>query len=71
MYNYFQHQRGAMAQLDLNTKTSACQSDVDEGKMVTEVEPNSVEQPYDVFLVLDVEATCLEGGECSQFDFQH
>lgn len=26
---------------------------------------NSVEQLYDVFLVLDVEATCLEGGEWS------
>ena len=68
MFDYFQHQRGAMAQLDLNTKTASRQSDIEERKSVTAVEPCSVEQPYDVFLVLDVEATCLEGGEWSQND---
>lgn len=43
---------------------------------MTQLDPNikpaaSTEQPYDVFLVLDVEATCLEGGEWSQNNNDH
>lgn len=37
--------------------------DLNEKHRLVEDTTRRVKQPYDVFLVLDVEATCLEGGE--------
>jgi hypothetical protein len=60
MHNYFQHQR-PVAQ-DIIVPSTRPMEPEDKERIVQET-TRRVKQPYDVFLVLDVEATCLDGGE--------
>lgn len=53
MHNYFQHQR------------PKAQDSPEEKERVVSETTRRVKQSFDVFLVLDVEATCLDGGELS------
>lgn len=61
MHNYFQHQPPIVQTIDPMPSTRPL--DLNEKHRLVEDTTRRVKQPYDVFLVLDVEATCLEGGE--------